>query len=77
MKRLEAIAARRAQLLSECAGTQAEIAQARAGLAGNVAWAGMALAAGKASFGKPWLRVAITGLLAFVAWRRGESKRGG
>ena len=70
MKRLDAIAARRAELLAECAGTRAELSQVRASLASRFAWAGIALAAGKASAGKPWLRLAVAGVLAALAWRR-------
>ncbi|CAN5602306.1 hypothetical protein BH11PSE7_BH11PSE7_17480 [soil metagenome] len=77
MKRLQAIAARRAQLLSECAVTRADLSQARAGLNGGMAWAGLAYAAGKAGMGKPWLRMAVAGLLALVAWRRGGGASGG
>ena len=76
MKRLQAIAARRAQLLSECAVTRAELSQARAGVNGGMAWAGLAFAAGKAGLGKPWLRMAVAGVLALVAWRRAGGASG-
>jgi hypothetical protein len=74
MKRLDAIARRRAELLSACAATQAQLARTRAGLVADAAWAGMALAAGKTIAAKPWLRLGLTALLALVAWRRGKTR---
>jgi hypothetical protein len=74
MKRLDAIASRRAELVSACNETQAQLARARSGLVADAAWAGMALAAGKAIAGKPWLRLGVTALLALVAWRRGKAR---